>query len=100
MRFPLASPRYMVSRNLNNELPASQVEISPDFFAADMDILKELVTFSSEAITINESVCFCNIHFRTNLMNYKFHEMNTSLFVTDLSFTARSFSVSEYSFPY
>ncbi|PON47074.1 Midasin [Parasponia andersonii] len=59
MRFPLASPPNTVSINLNNELPEFspyEVEMSADFCAANIDILKELVTFSSDAIPTNESI--------------------------------------------
>ncbi|XP_030490703.2 midasin isoform X2 [Cannabis sativa] len=76
MRFPLASSPQTVSINLNRELPEFppyKVEVSADFCAADMDVLKELVSFSCDAVTTNETISrthleaslYQNILFRT-----------------------------------
>ncbi|XP_062087755.1 midasin isoform X2 [Humulus lupulus] len=98
MRFPLASSPYTVSINLNNELPEFlpyKVETSADFCAADMDVLKELVSFSCDAVTTSESIShthleaslYQNILFRTENFVSCTHMMNSASFtILDSSF--------------
>ncbi|KAL5579519.1 hypothetical protein UlMin_011961 [Ulmus minor] len=88
MKFPWASPWKTLSVNFSSELPECppyELEIS-NFDAADIDQLENLVSFSSDTVTTDQSVSqlkaslYHNILFRTAYFLSNTHMMDSESF--------------------